>query len=231
MKVIIAAGGVGSRISGTTTKPKSTLEVEGKALIRRTVEHMCGRGWDVTVITGYKKQNIYDALKGLDVTYFNNPFYRVTNSIASLWFARDHLTDDDDYIIMNADLFYDYAIIDRLSEATSDITAVVDYSRADIGDYFFNVESGTIQSFGKQLARENRNCEYVGIIKIRKTAIRSFKEKMISIVDDGRYDTWWENAVYENLEEVPAHVMDVGTRFWAEVDTLEDYRRILEYVG
>ena len=37
MKAVLMAAGVGSRISRTIDRPKSTLEVGGEPLIRRTV--------------------------------------------------------------------------------------------------------------------------------------------------------------------------------------------------
>lgn len=43
---------------------------------------------------------IRDVLEG-QVSFFYNPFYDVTNSIASAWFARDFLEGDDLLIAEN----------------------------------------------------------------------------------------------------------------------------------
>ena len=94
MKAILLAAGRGTRISRIIKEiPKSTLPVDGTPLIRRSVTMLLDRNIKPIVCVGYCKEKIYEALEGLDVEYYYNPFYDVTNSIASLWFARKELTE------------------------------------------------------------------------------------------------------------------------------------------
>ena len=111
MKAILLAAGRGTRIARNVEMvPKSTLPVDGKPLIRRSVEILQGEGMEVVVCTGYREEIIREALEGLEnITYVYNPFYDITNSIASLWFARDLL--DDDILVMNADVFFSKDIL------------------------------------------------------------------------------------------------------------------------
>ena len=44
-----------------------------------------------------------------------------------------------------------------------------------------------------------------------------------------QHSVWWENVLYEMTRERDVYVQDVGGRFWAEVDYIEDYERILEH--
>ena len=86
MKAVLMAAGVGSRISREVKKPKSLLDIgNGEVLLRYTVKLLKRHGIDVTIVVGYQKELFYEALKDLDVTFVVNPFYRVSNSIASLW--------------------------------------------------------------------------------------------------------------------------------------------------
>ena len=55
-------------------------------------------------------------------------------------------------------------------------------------------------------------------------------ENLEELVEQERYDLWWENALYEYITEVPVHVKDVSDFFWAEIDYIDDYKRILEYI-
>ena len=115
MKAIILAGGVGSRISREVNKPKSLLDIgDGMPLLRYTVEMLQRKGIEVSIVLGYKKEMFYKALDGLDVNFYFNPFYRVTNSIASLWFAKEAIKDDGDYIFMNADIYLEPEILDKM---------------------------------------------------------------------------------------------------------------------
>lgn len=48
---------------------------------------------------------------------------------------------------------------------------------------------------------------------------------------NGEYNYWWENTLYSIIDKVDVKVKDINGLFWGEVDTKEDYRRILNYVA
>ena len=50
------------------------------------------------------------------------------------------------------------------------------------------------------------------------------------MVGEERYDLWWGNVLYGDDSETRAHVKDGSPCFWAEIDYIDDYKRILEYV-
>lgn len=229
MRAILMAAGVGSRISRHVDKPKSTLEVDGIPLIRRTVDMLTSEGIEVAVVIGFMGDRIRDALEGYDVRFYENPFYRVTNSMASLWFARDFLADDDT-ILANADVFWGNGLLDRLISGDEDIVMLADESRVEVGDYFFDVHDGLLTGYGKELPLESRTTEYVGMAKLKGGMVPEFRRYLEEMVSQGKYDLWWENVLYEHILENPVHVRDVSDLFWAEIDYIDDYSRILDYV-
>jgi choline kinase len=229
MKAVLMAAGVGSRISRYVNRPKSTLDVGGQPLIRRTVEMLEAKGVEVAVVTGFQHETIEKALEGLDVKFYNNPFFRVTNSIASLWFARDFVKGDD-IILANADVYWDTDIFDALASDGREVVMLGDESRVDNGDYFFGVEDGRIVRYGKQLRRDERTTEYVGIAKIRASVLPDFIAHLCELIDLERYDLWWENVLYEYLDKTPVCVRDVSDMFWAEIDYIDDYARIKRFL-
>ena len=226
MKAILMAAGVGSRISEYTNEPKSLLKVNGQAIIRHTVEMLQKNGIDVTIIVGFKHQLIEKELKGLNVKFYHNPFYRVTNSIASLWIAREELNTSEDVILGNADVYYDQDILDELIHSEKETIMLGDETRRLTGDYFFWCKNDRIEKYGKELVPEERTCEYVGLAKIKNSFLPEFKKQTEKLVDEGEYNLWWENALYSIAHEYPIYVEDVDGKFWAEVDTIDDYNRI-----
>ena len=224
------AAGVGSRISRNIHGPKCTLYVGGEPLIHKTVSMLIRNNIKVAVVLGYENTFIKDALKDLPVEYYYNPFYRVTNSIASLWFARDFM--DEDLILANADVFWEQDILTELLKEKHPITMLADKSRVNKGDYFFNVELDYLVDYGKELTREQRTSEYVGIAKItsENNQLSLFKKHLEEMIDLGQYDLWWENVLYEYLKSMPVYVKDVSDYFWAEIDYISDYKRIKEYI-
>jgi choline kinase len=232
MKAFLLAAGVGSRISREVSKPKSLLDIgDGTPLIRHTVALLQQYGVEVSIVVGYNKHLFYEALNGMNVTFYDNPFYRVSNSIASLWFAKDALIANDDYLFANADVYFEKDILEKILNSNEEITMLADYRKIEEGDYFFHCENGLVTKYGKELPISERTCEYVGIAMVGKNFIDHFKEIMIEMVDSEDYKTWWETVLYSHCEEFPIHTLDVAPFFWSEIDYIEDYERIVAYVN
>jgi len=235
MKCILLAAGRGTRISRYIKDiPKSTLPIDGtKPLIRYTVEMLIEMGIEPVVCAGYRCNDVYNALSGLDVKFYYNPFYSVTNSISSLWFAKEEL--DGDTIVMNADVFLEKEFIVALTKngCNAVMASDSDPDRKEKGDFFFSInEDCCISKYGKDLPLEDRDTEYVGIAKISRDFIDQFKERLESLIEEGRIDDWWENVLYSfaDLGEEAIETIDVGKYFWREIDYIDEYEEILNYV-
>ena len=232
MKVFILAAGRGTRISRFLSgKPKCTMDIGGIPLIRYTVELLKSRGIkDIAISLGYRADVIKEVLKGCGVTYYINPFYDVTNSIASAWFAKDFLTGDD-ILIMNGDVYLEAALLDRILEEQGSPVMYADESRRETADYKFFYEDGILRKYGKELAGDDITGEYIGIGRFSKDFMPDFLRRMEEMIGRQEHQVWWENVVYSMCSERPVYVKDVGGMFWAEVDYIEDYDRILAHRG
>lgn len=232
MRAFLLAAGKGSRISKNIPEiPKSTLEIGGKPLICRTIEMLLNNGIAVTVIIGYKENYIRKILESYEVEIIDNPFYDVTNSIASLWMAKDSIREDESMIVANADVFWEQRILDMILCEKKTIFMLSDVLRRADGDYFFNTKDGVIKAYGKELDYENRTCEYVGIAYIDSTFVGKFKKRLDELIHSQKHDLWWENVLYSYAQEEEIYALDVDGKFWAEIDFIEDYYRILEYLN
>ena len=235
MKCILLAAGRGSRISRHIKDvPKSTLPIDGKTpLIRYTVQMLLDMGIEPIVCVGYRCDDVYTALKGLNVQFYYNPFYAITNSIASLWFAKKELTEAT--IVMNADVFLEREFIKALIEKESQAVMASDAKpeRKEKGDFFFAInEHSCIAKYGKELPLEDRDTEYVGIAKISETFIATFKTRLEQLIKAGHTDDWWEKVLYTFADSVETAIdtIDVGHYFWREIDYIDEYEEILTYV-
>ncbi|MGN0334356.1 MAG: NTP transferase domain-containing protein [Lachnospiraceae bacterium] len=232
MKAIILAGGIGSRISREVNQPKSLLDIgDGMPLLRYTVTMLQKKGIDVSIVLGFKQEMFREILKDLDVTFYVNPFYRVTNSLASLWFAKEALTEEEDYIFMNADVYLEPEILDKMLCSDQMISMLADYRKILEGDYFFHCdEKGLVRKYGKEMPVEERTCEYVGAAKIGREYVAEFKRVMEEMVAAEQYTTWWETILYSRCDEIDIHTIDAAPYFWSEIDYIEDYEKIVNFV-
>jgi len=164
MKAIIMAAGIGSRLLDITNgKPKCLISAGKETLISRMVRLLQQRNVnDITVITGYMSYLIHQDL-GKKVRYLDNPFYLVTNSIASLWLAKELLTED--ILLMNADLFLEGNILDVALSQTKDVVMLSDSTRIETADFRFGVDGDRILKTGNKLSNDETDCEYVGVVR------------------------------------------------------------------
>lgn len=230
-KAILMAAGRGTRISRTINdRCKCTLDIGGIPLIRHTVEMLLDHQVEVHIVLGYNKREIIHSLVGLPVTYHYNMFYSVTNSLASLWFAREELRGDC-IILGNADVYWERNLLSLLLDDGRDCVMLCDSSRVEQGDYLFKVTDGKITAFGKGMDCHKANAEYVGLAAIRGDMIYKFNERLEEMIETQKCGDWWEQVLYSMASERPIWTNDVAGRFWAEIDFIEDYNRILKYRG
>jgi len=230
MKAIIMAAGVGKRLLGLNmNKPKCLLTAGSETLIRRSVNLLVNKGIsDITVIVGYEADLIRNELKN-DVAYFENPHFLTTNSIMSLWYAKDLL--EDNVLLLNGDLYYEHGILDYAKNQTNPVVMLADSTRIDNADYRFGFIGNQINRFGKHLTNQETDGEYVGIVRIDQCFIKTFKQTLEEMITAGKSNIWWEDVLYSFIsKQIPIHFYDVAGTFWSEVDTLQDYNYLQNWI-
>lgn len=233
MKAIILAAGRGTRISRYLGgNPKCTVDIGGETLIHNTIGLLNKYGIsEIALCVGYKQNVIRKELAAFNIKYFFNPFFDVTNSIASIWFAKSFITTDDDYLIMNGDVFMDEEILEQALATIQTPVLFSDETRIAEADYKFQYQNGILKKYGKELSVEETTGEYVGLGVVGKDFIPTFLDRLNTMIDNQQHSVWWENILYSFVEENDIFVQDVKGKFWAEVDYIEDYQRILKHNG
>lgn len=234
MRVLILGAGVGTRISRhLKEQPKCCVQVSNMPLIRHTFELFISMGLDnIAIVTGYREEYIFRALRGLRYTTYKNPFFRVTNSLASIWFAQDFLDEREDLIILNADLYLEQPIIERILSTEKSPLFLSDSTRITNADYRFYWEEDRLLRFGKDLSDEETTGEYVGIARISGKDLPRLKQRIDELINSEHHNMWWEDALYSYVDDGESiFIDDIKGEFWAEVDFIEDYQRILEHVA
>ncbi|MBQ3816660.1 MAG: phosphocholine cytidylyltransferase family protein, partial [Clostridia bacterium] len=200
--------------------------------IEYTVKLLNSRGIkDIAIVLGYNGAAIKEILSEYDVAFYENPFYDVTNSIASMWFAKGFLQKEERYLIMNGDVFLQGELLDKIIEEKKSPVMFADGSRKEEADYKFKYENGILEKYGKELIGDDISGEYIGAGCFDYDFIKRFVSKMDEMIANRKHNVWWENIVYEISENSSVYVTDIAGLFWAEVDYIEDYKRILEFRG
>lgn len=229
MKALIMAAGKGTRISRYIEgKPKCMVDIGNIKLIEYTIQELFQHGIkEIGIVLGYKSEELEKILKKYNVQLFYNYFYDVTNSIASAWFARDFINED--ILLLNADVYLELPLIEQIFSETKTPVLFADSTRKEEADYKLYYEDKQLIKFGKELKGSDITGEYVGVARIHKEFLPEFKKRMEKLIKEGKHSMWWEDIIYSFVGEQNIYVEDVCGMFWAEVDFIEDYERILRF--
>jgi choline kinase len=230
MKAVIMVAGVGSRLSKNVKHlPKCLLSFGGETILSRNIRMLKEHGiTDIVVVAGYRASLVQEEVSGL-ATCIVNPFFRVTNSLASLWFASKSVDLHDDLLVFNGDVIYEEGVLKAALAAETSPVMLIDTSVIERADYRLRVEDDYIVDQGKQLPNEQTSGEYVGIAKLGAGFVPIYLSRIRDLVEcQERYGMWWEEALFAIRDEfrMKIHVTDVRGMFWAEADYIEDVERI-----
>lgn len=233
MRALLLAAGKGTRISRYLSgNPKCTVDIGGEPLICYTLDLLKRKGiTETALVLGYKAEVIRETVKGKEVSFYYNPFYDVTNSIASAWFAKNFLKDTEDLLIMNADVFLEEGVLDEMMDTKLSPVLFADETRKEEADYKFYYENNILMKYGKELTGADITGEYIGAAKLEADFIPEFVKQMEEMIATQQHSVWWENVLYAMIDRRDVYVKNIENRFWAEVDYIEDYERILKYRG
>jgi len=233
MKVIIMAAGRGTRISRHINKmAKCTLEIKGqKTLIEYIIEAFQNKGIrDIVLVVGYQGASLESLTAKYGIKIHYNNFFDITNSIASLWFARQELEGQDEVILMNGDVFFEERFIDTLVAERLSPVFYADERRVKEADYRFCYRNGLLVKHGKDLKSEETTGEYVGVAKISGPDVAKVRARLDEMIGAQKHSLWWEDTIYDYCAEEEVYVRNVRDLFWAEIDYIEDYQRIQDFL-
>ena len=227
MQAILMAAGKGTRLGSMTADiPKSFVEIKGKKLIDININMLKKHGInDIVIVTGchadmFEKK--FADHEGIKLVY--NPFYGFTNVIGSFFMGMNELKDD--FIYMHADTLCAPSILEELMDKDSDIVLPVDTKPCDEEAMKVSSENGKIRYISKKLDVNKCDGEFIGVAKINNNVIPALKEKTIKLLRDEAFSEYFEAALQCIFDEgsFSADMIETGSRFWAEIDFLEDYK-------
>jgi choline kinase len=228
-KAVIVAAGMGRRLgAAAAARPKALLEVGGATLIERSVHGLRQAGIvDISVVTGFGKEMIEDCL-GASVRYHPNPFFAMTNNMASLWFARSAVAHEP-FVYLHADIIFDTEILARCL-ATPLSCMAVDCHPCGDEEMKVSVADGMVKRSDKEIPPAEAAGEWVGIARFDgHTGDALFAEIERQLAANLAYDAYDTHAFNQLVRQGHRLSMtDCTGLSWIEIDFPEDLARARE---
>ena len=232
MTYIILAAGKGNNLQPLTLKyAKTSYKLdEDTTVLQRMVRSIrkSDKNSEIVVVIGYKAEEVKRELDGENVKFVMNPFYEVTNSIASVWFARDYL-ERENVAIVNGDIVFSEEIINEYLVPPTDYPYVlIDSSSIEQGAYNVVARDNQILVMSKKL--ENFTAKYCCLTKLDPVSSRLLKEEIDGMIHENMYDQYFEDGLVQMImfHDFQLFCKDIAGKNWAEVDTVDDLLKAQE---
>ena len=229
MKAVILAAGKGVRINGVTGgTPKCLLDVGGRTLIERQIGILRSYGISqFIVIVGCGADRVRTVC-GPECVFVTNDRFETTNSLYSLWLARDHLHSG--FVVLNADVLFDDRLLSLLLKSPHEDALLFEPktdSAAPFSDEEMKVRirDGYVTEISKDIDPDDAHGENVGIVKFGEYGAGHLVDLMNRLIASGRHNAWAPQAFQEFAKCHRLAAVPTRGHPWIEIDFAEDYQK------
>lgn len=217
MQGVILAAGIGSRLtalSGGT--PKCLVEIGGRPLIMHQLEMLADHGVGPSiVVVGYRADEVKTVV-GERAQIVVNERYAETNSLYSLWLARELITGP--FVLMNSDLFFDPKILDKLLREKGSALAYDSTSSRGREQTKVALRKSLVVDLGKDLPPSVARGESLGLLKFDADGSRAIVEAAGHLITDGHEDAWVIEGTRAVVSQHAVTGVNIAGLPWAEID-------------
>lgn len=232
-KAVILNAGEGKRMRPlTSVKPKCLLKLNNLTILEHQLINLieCGIR-EVILVIGYRADQIIYKIESLnselDVNFIHNPIYYKTNTVYSLWLARESIKDD--FVYLNGDVMFHKEVLERLLKSHYDTCIAVERKQVGEEEVKVRLVSNLVTAIGKDIELSKAHGEFIGIAKFSKRFNQLFINKLNDVVKEGKVNEFFEVALDRALKTYDVYAIDVSDLPCIEVDTYEDFNTAKEF--
>jgi len=217
MQAVILAAGLGSRLHKLTGgKSKALVEIGDRPLILHQLESLADHGvGPILVVVGHSGDELQQVIGDRAETLLNDRFTE-TNSLYSLWLARDWIKGP--FLLLNCDLFFDPVILDRLLDESGNVLVYDSTSSRGREQTKVAVKKRRVVDLGKDLPPASARGENLGMLMFDEAGSRTMLKTADELIRSGHEDAWVIEATRAVCSQVPVYGLNVAGQAWTEID-------------
>jgi len=234
MKALILSAGVSRRLYPLTyNTPKSLLEIGSKPILDYQLDALRTVGInEIIIVLGYYKEMFVKHFQqfhhDFKFTIITNHHFFETNTAYSVWQCKDK-TDNNDIILMNADVIFPPELIKRLIKSKYKNVLAVEIKRCGREEVkVIEGEDKRIVAIGKELIQENSLGEFIGVAKFSKEFMNKFFRSLDQLISAGGKTDYFEAAIDPLLSKNKIYFEDISDLPCREIDFIEDLDAVQE---
>ena len=232
LKAIILTAGKSLRLYPYSQDlPKSLIPIGEKPIIRYTVDSLKKHGiYDILLVTGFQSQKIKNFFKS-EVRYVYNPFFDISNILASLWTVFHELKSP--LLVLYGDILFDSEIILKLIQDPNEISLAITASTIDIDSEKVVIIDDFVKEIGKEIPISASNIfEFAGIIKFDQKGVKYLYETIEEIAHEEGFLEMQLPPLIQRLilkgHQISTKV--ISSNKWIDIDFPRDIKRAEEEI-
>ena len=226
MTYIVLVAGQGKNLQPLTlSHPKTLYKLDGKTtVLQRLVRsiRLYDKKAEIVVVVGFMYKHIQKELEDDNVVFVSNPFYAVTGSMGSLWFAKGYLQRENVTIINGDIVMSDHLMGDIICSYTDVPYVLLDSTQKNGNKYNVQVQGEKVCVMSKNLTEFLGN--YASVTKLDAVSSRFVLEQLVQMVNEGMYNLFFEDALVQLIfdKNFELYYSDIKDYQWTEVDNVDD---------
>ena len=227
---LLLAAGTGSRLAPLTHEsPKCLTELNGQSFLARLVDSLVLNGIRrLVVVVGHLDAHIRNHLANLEseleIEFVDNPRYRTTNNIYSLWLARFEIREP--FLLVESDLIFEPDQLEPLLQpdrmAVSRRLPWMNGSTVTVNPF----AQVTAFHAGAESPDHTSTFKTVNIYSFSLKTWDRVLERLRRHIGDDRLNGYYETVLAELVDEcwISMEAVFFDEECWYEVDTVDDLR-------
>lgn len=226
MTYIVLVAGQGKNLQPLTlSHPKTLYKLDGKTTVLQRLVHSIrkhDKEAEIVIVVGFMYKHIQKELEDDNVKFIHNPFYSVTSSMGSLWFAKSCLQRENVTIINGDTVMSDQLMNDVICAHTDVPYVLLDSTQKDGNKYNVQIQDDKVCVMSKNLTDYYGN--YASVTKLDAVSSRFILEQLDQMVNEGMFNLFFEDALVQMIfdKNFELYYKDIKEYEWTEVDNVDD---------